>query len=120
MIGKSDGFPERSCSTERVGSRQACQPKTETTEGTVVEYVTAMIGGQLFGLLISRVQDVFMPERLTPRAAVVGRDCRRAQSARPHRHRGRHARPARAARTTTTASRRWRSGSTCAANPVAC
>jgi purine-binding chemotaxis protein CheW len=38
--------------------------KTETSEGTV-EYVTAMIGGQLFGLPISRVQDVFMPERLT-------------------------------------------------------
>ena len=31
----------------------------------VAEYVTAMIGGQLFGLPISRVQDVFMPERLT-------------------------------------------------------
>ena len=29
------------------------------------EYVTAVIGGQLFGLPISRVQDVFMPERLT-------------------------------------------------------
>ena len=39
--------------------------KTETTEGSVAEYVTAMIGGQLFGLPISRVQDVFMPERLT-------------------------------------------------------
>ena len=39
--------------------------KTETTEGSVAEYVTAMIGEQLFGLPISRVQDVFMPERLT-------------------------------------------------------
>src|SRR4051795_6486359 len=39
--------------------------KTETAEGTVAEYVTALIGGQLFGLPISRVQDVFMPERLT-------------------------------------------------------
>ena len=39
--------------------------KIESTEDTVVEYVTAMIGGQLFGLPISRVQDVFMPERLT-------------------------------------------------------
>ncbi len=29
------------------------------------EYVTAMIGGQLFGLPILRVQDVFVPERLT-------------------------------------------------------
>ena len=39
--------------------------KSETAEGSVVEYVTAMIGGQLFGLPIARVQDVFMPERLT-------------------------------------------------------
>src|SRR5436305_130055 len=39
--------------------------KTENSEGTVAEYVTAVIGGQLFGLPISRVQDVFMPERLT-------------------------------------------------------
>ena len=31
----------------------------------MAEYVTAMIGGQLFGLPISRVQDVFMPARLT-------------------------------------------------------
>ncbi|HEX7789125.1 MAG TPA: chemotaxis protein CheW [Afipia sp.] len=40
----------------------------EMVEGTdrgITEYVTAMIGGQLFGLPISRVQDVFMPERLT-------------------------------------------------------
>ena len=31
----------------------------------MVEYVTATVGGQLFGLPISRVQDVFAPERLT-------------------------------------------------------
>jgi purine-binding chemotaxis protein CheW len=30
-----------------------------------IEYVTVFIGGQLFGLPISRVQDVFMPDRLT-------------------------------------------------------
>jgi purine-binding chemotaxis protein CheW len=29
------------------------------------EYVTAMVGEQLFGLPIQRVQDVFLPERLT-------------------------------------------------------
>jgi purine-binding chemotaxis protein CheW len=29
-------------------------------------YVTANIGGQLFGLPIGRVQDVFVPERMTP------------------------------------------------------
>jgi purine-binding chemotaxis protein CheW len=34
-------------------------------EDSITEYVTAMIGGQLFGLPISRVQDVFIPERLT-------------------------------------------------------
>ena len=32
---------------------------------SVIEYVTVLLGGQLFGLPISRVQDVFMPERLT-------------------------------------------------------
>jgi purine-binding chemotaxis protein CheW len=31
----------------------------------VIEYVTATVGGQLFGLPISRVQDVFAPDRLT-------------------------------------------------------
>jgi purine-binding chemotaxis protein CheW len=39
--------------------------KNETSEGLFSEFVTAVIGGQLFGLPISRVQDVFMPERLT-------------------------------------------------------
>ena len=37
----------------------------ETTHQNLTEYVTAMIGGQLFGLPIVRVQDVFIPERLT-------------------------------------------------------
>lgn len=39
--------------------------KTQSTDGAITEYVTTMIGGQLFGMPISRVQDVFMPERLT-------------------------------------------------------
>ena len=38
---------------------------TENTDSNLKEYVTAMIGGQLFGLPILRVQDVFIPERLT-------------------------------------------------------
>ena len=71
--------------------------KIETSEGTMAEYVTAMIGGQLFGLPISRVQDVFMPERLTRVPLSSRRDRRRPQPARPHRHRDRHARPARPA-----------------------
>jgi purine-binding chemotaxis protein CheW len=37
----------------------------DRVEGGMTQYATAMIGGQLFGLPISRVQDVFMPERLT-------------------------------------------------------
>ncbi len=38
---------------------------TEPAQQKLTEYVTAMIGGQLFGLPIVRVQDVFVPERLT-------------------------------------------------------
>jgi purine-binding chemotaxis protein CheW len=37
----------------------------QISEDAITEYVTAMIGGQLFGLPISRVQDVFIPERMT-------------------------------------------------------
>src|ERR1700716_3259497 len=81
--------------------------KTDTIEGTVIEYVTAMIGDQLFGLPISRVQDVFMPERLTrvplsPAEIAAGpaspaRDPGGPHPARPHRHHRRHARRARPA-----------------------
>jgi purine-binding chemotaxis protein CheW len=38
---------------------------TENTGRNLKEYVTAVIGGQLFGLPILRVQDVFIPERVT-------------------------------------------------------
>ena len=38
---------------------------SETADHNLHEYVTAVIGGQLFGLPILRVQDVFTPERLT-------------------------------------------------------
>ena len=37
----------------------------ENRNRNLKEYVTAMIGGQLFGLPILRVQDVFAPERVT-------------------------------------------------------
>lgn len=37
----------------------------ETTDANLNEYVTAMVGGQLFGLPIGHVQDVFIPDRLT-------------------------------------------------------
>ena len=39
--------------------------KVSDTEDAGAEYATASIGGQLFGLPIARVQDVFMPERIT-------------------------------------------------------
>ena len=47
--------------------------EAKSAEGAITEYVTTMIGGQLFGLPIARVQDVFMPERLT-RVPLASRD----------------------------------------------
>lgn len=44
---------------------QQMNVESENIDTAVTEYVTAVIGGQLFGMPISRVQDVFMPERLT-------------------------------------------------------
>jgi purine-binding chemotaxis protein CheW len=44
------------------------EPRTmdnHSTGETMAEYVTVLLGGQLFGLPIARVQDVFVPERLT-------------------------------------------------------
>ncbi len=38
---------------------------SETSDRNLKEYVTALIGDQLFGLPILRVQDVFIPERVT-------------------------------------------------------
>src|SRR4051812_37361582 len=45
----------------------------ESADQGITEYVTTMIGGQLFGLPIARVQDVFMPEGLT-RVPLAGAD----------------------------------------------
>ena len=38
---------------------------TATAAENVIEYVTATIGGQLFGMPISRVRNVFMPDQTT-------------------------------------------------------
>jgi purine-binding chemotaxis protein CheW len=38
---------------------------TDSADGNLHEYVTGIVGGQLFGVPIRRVQDVFIPERLT-------------------------------------------------------
>jgi purine-binding chemotaxis protein CheW len=52
------------------------QTMTATVAENVIEYVTATISGQLFGMPIERVRNVFMPDRMTrvPLAApeVVG------------------------------------------------
>lgn len=37
----------------------------KAVDGSLNEFVTGVVGGQLFGLPIRRVQDVFHPERLT-------------------------------------------------------
>nr|WP_197708176.1 chemotaxis protein CheW [Hartmannibacter diazotrophicus] len=36
-----------------------------STAGDTIQYVTIVIGGQLFGLPISKVHDVFVPESIT-------------------------------------------------------
>ena len=77
--------------------RTSMTSKTETTEGAVAEYVTADDRRP-----VVRPADLAGAGRVhagtaDAGAAVVRRDRRRAQSARPHRHRGRHARPARPA-----------------------
>ena len=41
------------------------EPSKEVHAEKLTEYVTVMIGDQLFGLSIARVQDVFRPERMT-------------------------------------------------------
>lgn len=38
---------------------------SDGSDTSLQEYVTAMIGGQLFGMPIRSVQDVFLPERIT-------------------------------------------------------
>jgi purine-binding chemotaxis protein CheW len=38
----------------------------EAAAGRSTEYVTVLVAGQLFGLPIARVHDVFVPERITP------------------------------------------------------
>jgi purine-binding chemotaxis protein CheW len=51
-----------------MGSGRMSDLMTEASgkfDDAVVEYVTVMLDGQLFGLPIGRVQDVFMPDRLT-------------------------------------------------------
>jgi purine-binding chemotaxis protein CheW len=46
---------------------------SQNLESGITEFVTAVIGGQLFGLAISGVQDVFVPERLS-RVPLASRD----------------------------------------------
>ena len=38
---------------------------TDSSDASLIEYVTVTIDDQLFGLPIARVQDVFVPDRLT-------------------------------------------------------
>jgi purine-binding chemotaxis protein CheW len=41
------------------------KPAQDKPDNVATEYVTVTVGAQLFGLPIARVQDVFVPERLT-------------------------------------------------------
>ncbi len=94
--------------------------KAPSADGAITEYVTTMIGGQLFGMPISRVQDVFMPERLT-RVPLSSSDVAGVLNLR-----GRIVTAidacvrALACRRTMTASRRWLWASISAVNLMAC
>ena len=76
----------------RSGSMTAMDDNPQLTD-----YVTFSTGGQIFGLPIARVQEVFQARADHARAARRRADCGRAQSARPHRHRDRYAQPPRPA-----------------------
>ena len=91
--------------------------KTESIEGAA-EYVTAVIGGQLFGLPISRVQDVFMPERLT-RVPLASSEIEGVLNLRGRIVTVVDMRARLGCPKTMTARRRWPSASTCVANPMA-
>ena len=56
-----------------------------------IQYVTVVIGGQLFGLPISQVHDVFVPESVTRVPLAAPEVAGRPQPARPHRYGDRHA-----------------------------
>ncbi len=76
----------------RAGSVSAMNDSSSATE-----YVTFTTAGQLFGLPIERVQDVFKPSPHDAGAAGRAGNRRRAQSARPHRHGDPSQQPARSA-----------------------
>src|SRR5690606_40095662 len=49
----------------RSGARGMSKQAITDHDSEYIEYVTVIIGEQLFGLPISKVQDVFSPDRLT-------------------------------------------------------
>ena len=86
-------------------------------ESAITEYVTTMIGGQLFGLPISRVQDVFMPERLT-RVPLASNDVAGVLNLRGRIVTAIDMRARLGLPKDETAGRRWLSASNCGANPT--
>ena len=56
---------EQTADISRGGVRHIMTNANDNAADLITEYVTVTIGDQLFGLPISRVQDVFVPDRLT-------------------------------------------------------
>tara|TARA_R100000900_G_scaffold138705_1_gene117920 strand:- start:532 stop:1047 length:516 start_codon:yes stop_codon:yes gene_type:complete len=56
VSGESTGLDETATSTD----------DSFVLDGATSEYITVMIGDQLFGISVPMVQDVFMPESVTP------------------------------------------------------
>jgi len=57
-----------SSSGETLGMEESSPKKDDAfvRDGATSEYITVMIGEQLFGISVPMVQDVFMPESVTP------------------------------------------------------
>jgi len=57
-----------SSSGETLGMEENSSKKDDAfvLDGATSEYITVMIGDQLFGISVPMVQDVFMPESVTP------------------------------------------------------
>ena len=109
----ADGHAARLLQTLGSGGMSAeASELDEATEG----FVTVVTGGQLFGLRLERVRDVFVPRGLSQVPLAPPEVAGSAQSARPHRHGHRSSPPARPAAARATAVRRSPSASRNAAS----
>ena len=99
------------------GSHGRPRPKV-----TAQSFVTFTVAGQLFGVPVTRVQDILTPDAIAPVPGGPDGSARPDQSARPHRHRDRRAHPSVAAQgqRRNRQARHVRDGREPAATPTPC